>query len=85
MTIARQIVGISGAHGAKQKLVAHWPPVDEKILSERIGSRQRRKARKASDPHAFALRIDCDGVGAEVGAENIPEPRELVPVRSRTP
>ncbi len=85
MAVARQIVGIGGAHGAEQKLVAHRPAVDEKVLAERIGPRQRRQAGKAGDPHAFALGIDGDGIGAEVGAEHIAEPRELVTARSRAP
>ena len=76
MTIARQIVGISGAHSAEQKLVAHRAAVDEKILAERIGARERRQCRKALHVHAFALGGDLDCVGAEVGAKHVAEPGE---------
>ena len=74
MTVARQIVGIGGAHGAEQELVAHRPAVDEKILAERVGARERRQRRKALDHHAFAFGGDLDRVGAEVGAEHVAEP-----------
>ena len=55
MTIARQIVGIGGAHSAEQKLVAHRAIVDEKILAKRIGARECRQRRKALHLHAFAF------------------------------
>ncbi len=78
MAVARQIVGIGRAHRADQQLVAHRPAVDEQILPERIGARQRRQAGKAGHAHAFALGVDGDGIGAEIGPEHVAEPRELV-------
>ena len=47
--VARQIIGIGAAHRADQKLVAHRAAVDEQILPERVGARQRRQSRKAAD------------------------------------
>ena len=76
VAVARQIIGIGGAHRAEQKLVAHRPAVDEQILAERIGARERRQRGKALDRDALAFGRDLDGVGAEVGAEHVAEPRE---------
>ena len=78
MAVARQIVGIGRAHRADQNLVTHRPAVNEQILAERVGARQRRQSGEAFQPHAFALRIDGDGIGAEVGAQHIAEPRQFV-------
>ena len=49
MAVARQVVGIGGAHHADQELVAHRPAVDEEILAERIGARERRQRGEAFD------------------------------------
>ena len=76
MAVARQIIGIGAAHRAEQKLVAHRPAVDEEILAERIGAGQRRQRGKAFDRNALALGGDLDGIGAEIGAEHVAEPRE---------
>ena len=76
MPVARQIIGISAAHRADQKLVAHRPAVDEQILAERIGARQRRQRGKAVDDDALAFGRDLDRVGAEIGAEHVAEPRQ---------
>ena len=76
MAIARQIVGVGPAHGAEQELVAHRPSVDEQILAERVGARQRRQRRVAIDGDALAFRRDLDRVGAELGAEHVAEPGE---------
>ena len=67
MAVARQIVGIGAAHHADQELVAHRPAVDEEILPERVGARERRQRREAFDRDAFALARDLDRVGAEFG------------------
>jgi hypothetical protein len=42
MAVARQIIGVGAAHRADHNLVAHRAPVDEQILPERVGARQRR-------------------------------------------
>ena len=76
VTIARQIVGVSPAHRADEKLVAHRPAVDEQILAERIGARERRQRGKAFDDDAVALGANLHGVGAKVGAKHIAEPRQ---------
>ena len=76
MAVARQIIGIGAAHRADQKLVAHRPAIDEQILAERIGARERRQRGEAFDRDALALRRDLDRVGAEVGAENVAEARQ---------
>ena len=78
MAVARQIIGIGAAHRADQQLVAHRPAVDEQILPERVGARQRRQAGEAVHAHALALGVDGDGIGAEVGAQHVAEPRQLV-------
>ena len=76
MAISRQIIGVSCAYRTDQKLVAHGPAVDKKILAERVRSRERRQCGKAFDGNALALGCDLDGVGAELGAENIAQARE---------
>ncbi len=58
MAVARQIIGIGAAHRADQQLVAHRPAVDEQILPERVGARQRRQPGEAVNAHALALGID---------------------------
>src|SRR3977135_4027672 len=55
MTVARQIVGIGGAHRAQNQLVAHRAAVDEQILPERIGAGQRRRGGKALDHDTLAF------------------------------
>ena len=77
MPVARQIVGIGCAHRAIKQLVAHRPSIDEQILPKRIGARERRQAGKAGHAHAFTFGVDGNGVGAEVRAEHVAEPREL--------
>ena len=59
-----------------QQLVAHRPAVDEQILAERIGARERRQRGKAFDRDAFAFGRDLDGIGAKIGAEHVAEPGE---------
>ena len=54
MAVARQIVGVGGAHRADQQLVAHRPVVDEQILPERIGAGVGRQGGKAFDGQALA-------------------------------
>jgi hypothetical protein len=76
MPVARQVVGIGCAHRAKQKLVAHRPLVDEQILAERIGARQRRQRGKPFDHDALAFTGDGDGIGAEIGPKHVAEPGE---------
>ena len=80
--VARQIIGIGAAHRAEQKLVAHRAAVDEEILAERIGARQRRQRGKTLDRHALALGRDFDGVAAEIGAEHVAKARQA-PGRAR--
>jgi len=82
IAVARQIIGIGAAHCADQKLVAHRTAVDEEILSERIGARQRRQSGKAFDPHALALGIDGNRIGAEIRTQHIAQPRQFVIRRS---
>ena len=78
MAVARQIIGIGAAHRADQQLVAHRAAVDEQILPERVGARQRRQPGKALDAHALALGVDGDRIGAEIRAQHVAEPRQLV-------
>ena len=78
MAVARQIVGVGRAHRAEQKFVAHRPAVDEQILRQRIGARQRRQTGEAFEAYALALGLDGNGVGAEVGAEHVAEAGQLV-------
>ncbi len=73
MAIARQIIRIGGANRADQHLVPHRPPVDEKVLAERVRAAQRRQRGKAFDGDAFARGMNGDRVGAKVGAENVAE------------
>ena len=56
MAVARQIIGVSRAHRADEKLVAHRPAVDEQILAERIGPRQRRQRGIAVDRRCLRAR-----------------------------
>jgi hypothetical protein len=76
VAVARQIIGVSRAHRADEQLVAHRPAVDEEILTECIGARERRQRGKTCDGHAFAFRLDLHRIGAEVGAEYVAEPGE---------
>ena len=76
MPVARQIIGVGAAHGADKKLVAHRPAVDEEILAERVGPRQRRQRGKTVDDDALAFGRDLDRVGAKVRTENVAEPRQ---------
>ena len=77
MAVARQIIGIGGAHHADQELVAHRPAVDEQILPERVGAGERRQRRIALDRKPVASAAHLHRVGAELGAENVGEAREL--------
>ena len=76
MAIARQIIRVSRAHGANEKLVAHRPAVDEQILAKRIGATERRQRGKAFDHDALALGRDLDGIGAKICAEDVAKPRQ---------
>ena len=78
MAVARQVIGVSRAHRAEQQLVAHRAAVDEQILPERIGARQRRQAGEAGDAHALALGFDGKRIGAEILAQHVAEPRQIV-------
>ena len=61
MAVARQVIGIGGAHRAQDQFIAHRPAVDEQILPERIGPRQRRRGGETFDHDAFTLaaHLDC--------------------------
>ena len=76
MAIARQIVGISRAHRAEQKLVAHGPVIDEKILAERVGARVGRQGSIAFDQQALAPGADFHRINAKLRAQDVAEPRE---------
>ena len=76
MTVARQIVGIGRAHRADNELVAHRPAVDEQILPERVGARQRGRGGKTFDHDALALGPHFDGAAAKIRAQDIAEPRQ---------
>ena len=76
MAVARQVIGVGGAHHADQQLVAHRPAVDEEKLPERIGARQRRQRGEALDAQALAPADHLDGVGLKLGAQNIGQPRK---------
>ena len=77
MAVARQIVGIGAAHRADQQLVAHRAAVDEQILPERVGAAVASAApAKPSTTTPSRSARDLDGVGAEVRAEHVAEPRE---------
>ncbi len=76
MTVARQIVGVGRAHRADQELVADRAAVDEQILAERIGPRQRRQRGKSFDRDPVALGGDRDGVRPEIRAKDVAEPGE---------
>ncbi len=76
MAVARQIVGIGRAHRAENELVAHRPAVDEQILPERVGARQRRRRGKTFDHDAFALGAHLNGAGAKIRAQDVAEPRQ---------
>ncbi len=80
--VTRQIVRIGRTHDADQELVAHRPAVDEEILPERIGARERRQSGEAFDRHAVALAHDFDRVGAKLIPENVGKPHKL-PRRAR--
>ena len=60
MAVARQVIGIGRAHGAQDQFITHRSPVDEQILPERIGPRQRRRRGKTFDHDAFALAAHLD-------------------------
>ena len=49
LAVARQIVRVGAAHRAKEELVAHRTAVDEEVLPERVGARERRQRRVALD------------------------------------
>jgi hypothetical protein len=79
LAVARQIIGIGGAHRAEHELVAHRTAVDEQILAERIGAAERRQRRKAFDHEpvdAAAPAADLDRIGAELRAEHVGKARE---------
>ncbi len=76
MAVARQVVGVGGAHHADQQLVAHRAAIDEEILAKRIGAGQRRQRGKARDAQAFAPAHHLDGVGLELRTQNVGEPRQ---------
>ncbi len=86
MAVARQVIRIGGAHHADEEPVAHRPAVDEQILPERVGAGERRQAGEAVDGDALAARAlrsravtsgaQLDRVGAEVGAQDVAEPRQ---------
>ena len=76
MTVARQIIGIGRAHRAQDQLVAHRAAVDEEILSERVGPRQRGGCGKTLHYDAFALGPHFDGARTEIASQDIAEPRQ---------
>ena len=76
LAVARQIVRISRAHGPEEELVAHRPSVDEQVLPERVGATERRQCRIALEREAVPAAGNRDGVGGEIGAEDVAKPRE---------
>ncbi len=76
MAVARQIIGIGGAHHADQELVADRAAIDEEILAERIGARERGQRGEALDREARVAAPHLDRIGAELAAENVGEPRQ---------
>ena len=76
MAVARQMVGIGGAHRAEHELVAHRAAVDEEIEPERVRLAVGRQPREAFEREAVAAGAHFDRIGAEVGAEHVAEPLE---------
>ena len=85
MAVARQIVGVGAAHHAEQQLVAHRPAVDEQILPERVGARERRQRDDAFDRDVLALAFDLDGVGAKLSVRECRRAAPAVPARRAAP
>ena len=77
MAVARQVIRIGAAQRAEQQLVAHRASVDEEILPERVGARERRQRGEAFDHKAFAAGADFNRIGAKLRAEDVGEPRQL--------
>ena len=73
--VAEQEVRISRPHRAKQHLVAHRPAVDEIELKEAVGARKRRQPREARDHDAVPRQPQGHGVGGEVVAHHLRQPR----------
>ncbi len=76
MAIARQIIGIGGAHHADEELVADRAAVDEQILAERIGAGERGQRGKALDRDRAVSAPHLDRIGAKLGAQNVGKPRQ---------
>ena len=70
VAVARQHVGIGGAHRAEQQPVAHRPAVDEDVLRHRRAAREGGQSGMAGEPQPLALGLDGDGVGGEVAPEH---------------
>ena len=56
--------------------MSHRAAVDEEILAERIGARERGQRGEALDREARVAAAHLDRVGAEIATENVGEPRE---------
>ncbi len=76
MAVARQMIGIGGAHRPEHELVAHRAAVDEEIEAERIGLAVGRQPGEAFERQPVAAGAHFDGIGAEIGAEHVAEPLE---------
>ena len=72
--IGRQDVEIGRAQGARQRLVAHRPAVDEDILHERVRPGEGRKPDPPGKAHALARGVEVERVRREFGPERLPEP-----------
>ena len=66
-----QKIEIGGAQGARQRLVAHRPAIDEEILGKRVRPREGRQADPPGKPHALAARIELERICGEFAAERL--------------
>ena len=74
----RQEIAVSRADRAGEQLVAHRPPVDDKMELKPVRPVQRRQAGKTLEQDAAAFGPHGKRILDKVGSEDAPEPRETM-------
>ena len=72
--VGGQEIEVGPAQRARERLVAHRPPIDEQELLGGVRPAVSRQADPAGEPRAVAARVEGDRVQGEVVAERLAQP-----------
>ncbi len=83
MPVGGQEIEVGPAQRARERLVAHRPPIDEQELLGGVRPAEGRQADPAGEPRAVASRVEPDRIQAEVVAERLAQPLSEALLRRR--